>query len=460
MDFSAANVELWSPIVQTSIIAGLILLANVIRRKIPFVRNSLMPTAVLAGFILLILRTAGVVKMDTEFLEVITYHAIALGFIALSLREPEKASVEHHLHPSKNGALIVSTYLVQALVGLGISLVLAYTIKPDFFKASGILLPMAYGQGPGQANNVGTTYESLGMAGGRSFALSLAATGYLVACIVGVVYMNILNRRGYISRNKKQSHVSGSVTVDTFQDENEIPISESIDKFSIQAALVALLYGLTYLLIHSITSGLEAVAPGLAKMVGNLLWGFNFILGSMIAMICRGVIKTLRKTKLMNRQYQNNYLLSRLSGLAFDYMTVAGIASINIDDLSGLWLPYTLMAVLGAIATFWYILTMCKRMYPGYEYEGFLSMFGMLTGTISSGVLLLREVDPDLQTPASDNLITGSSFGIIFAIPMLVIISYAAQSTLTCWISVAFIGAYLASLVLFILRTGHQKKKK
>ena len=195
-------------------------------------------------------------------------------------------------------------------------------------------------------------------------------------------------------------------------------------------------------------------------MVSNLLWGFNFILGSMIAMICRGVIKTLRKTKLMNRQYQNNYLLSRLSGLAFDYMTVAGIASINMDDLSGLWLPFILMAVLGAIATFAYILAMCKRMYPGYVYEGFLSMFGMLTGTISSGVLLLREVDPEFRTPASDNLITGSSFGIIFAIPMLVIISYAAQSDLTCWISAAFIGFYLAALVLFILRTGHQKKKK
>ena len=351
MDFSAANVQLWSPIVQTSIIAGLILLANVIRRKIPFVRHSLMPTAVLAGFILLILRTAGLVKMDTEFLEVVTYHAIALGFIALSLREPEKASVEHHLHPSKNGALIVATYLVQALVGLGISFLMAYTIKPDFFKASGILLPMAYGQGPGQANNVGTTYEMLGMVGGRSFGLSLAATGYLVACIIGVVYMNILNRTGKINRHRNQGNVSGSVTVEAFQDENEIPISESIDKLSIQAAFVALLYGLTYLLIRSITGGLEAMAPGLAKMVGNILWGFNFILGSMIAMICRAVIKGLRKTKLMNRQYQNNYLLSRLSGLAFDYMTVAGIASINIDDLSGTWLPFILMAVLGGIAT-------------------------------------------------------------------------------------------------------------
>ena len=153
-----------------------------------------MPTAVLAGFILLILRTSGILKIDVEFLEMLTYHMIALGFIALSLRVPEKTSEAAPMIGSKSGALIVSTYLVQATVGLVISLVLAYTIMPDFFKAGGILLPMAYGQGPGQANNVGTTYEALGMTGGRSFGLSLAAMGYLCACIVGVIYLFVMNR--------------------------------------------------------------------------------------------------------------------------------------------------------------------------------------------------------------------------------------------------------------------------
>ena len=458
MDFSAANTALWSPIVQTSIIAGLILLANVLRRKIPFIRNSLMPTAVLAGFILLILRSSGLVKMQTEFLEVITYHALALGFIALSLRLPEKLEGVEAIRPSKNGALIVSTYLVQGLVGLGISLLAAYTFAPEFFKASGILLAMAYGQGPGQANNVGSTYEALGMMGGRSFGLSLAAVGYLVACIAGVVFMNILNRQGKITRIKNQGPISGSITVDSFQDSNEIPVAESIDKLSIQAALIALIYGLTYLVTWGITSGLQKVAPGFASTVSTLLWGFNFIIGSVIAMGCRTVIDVLRKTKLMNRQYQNNYLLSRLSGLAFDYMTVAGIASINIEDLSGNWVPFLLMAVLGGIATFWYLLVMCRKMYPGYVYEGFLSMFGMLTGTISSGVLLLREVDPEMRTPASNNLITGSSFGIIFGFPVLLLVSFAAQNTMTCWISVALLAIYLVALLLFIFKTDSKNK--
>jgi len=457
MDFSAANTGLWSPIIQMGIIAGLILAANVLRGKVRWIRNSLMPTAVLAGFILLVLRSTGVVNISMGFLEQVTYHALALGFIALTLRVPEKQAETGARVGAKSGALIVSTYLVQAITGLVISLGLAYTLMPNLFKASGILLPMAYGQGPGQANNVGTTYEALGFAGGRSFGLSLAAAGYLCACVIGVIFLNILHRRGKLVRQKDKEQLSGSVTVDTFQHQGEMPISESIDKLSVQAALIALVYLLTYLLTWGVVSLLEAVAPGLAKMVSNLLWGFNFIVGSLIAMLCRSLFGRLRKKKLMRRQYQNNYLLSRLSGLAFDLMTVAGIASINISDLSGNWLPFLLMAVIGGAVTFVYLYYMSKKLYKGYVYEGFFSMFGMLTGTLSSGVLLLRELDPELKTPASDNLITGSSFGIAFGIPMLLLINFAAQSTLTAFLTVGLAAVYLAALLIFMLKKNKAK---
>lgn len=457
MDFSAANTGLWNPIIQTGIIAGLVLLANVIRRKISFVRDSLMPTAVLAGFILLILRSTNVVPMSTTFLETITYHAIALGFIALSLRTPEKNSEKGALLASKNGALIVSTYLVQAIVGLVVSIGFAYTVMPTFFKAAGILLPMAYGQGPGQANNVGTTYQALGMNGGRSFGLSLAAAGYLCACIVGVIYLNVLNRRGKLKRIRNKEEISGSVTLDAYQDENEIPMSESVDKLSIQAALIALVYLATYFLTQGIVLGLQTIAPGVANMVGPLLWGFNFIIGSMLATGCRVFISGLRKAQIMKRQYQNNYLLSRLSGLAFDFMTVAGIASINIEDLSGYLAPFLTMAIMGGVVTFIYLIYMCRVLYKGYEHEGFVSMFGMLTGTISSGVLLLREIDPDLKTPASNNLITGSSFGILFGAPVLLLVSFAAQPGMI-WYAFGAVILYLVALLLFIMLAGKRKE--
>lgn len=465
MDFSAANVELWKPIIQIGIIAALMMLSNVLLRKIPFIRKSLMPLSVLAGFILLILRSTGILDIDTVFLEDLTYHALALGFIAMALRVPDKSADTGALVGARSGALIVSTYLVQGIVGLIISLGLAYTVMPNLFKASGLLLPMAYGQGPGQANNVGLTYENLSKAlgseelffSGRTFGLSLSAMGYLCACVVGVIFLNIYNKRGSIRRQKDKSELSGSVTLDTFQHQGEIPISESIDKLSIQFALVAVIYLVTYLITWGISALLEKFAPGLAATVSTLLWGFNFIIGSLVATGCRSLFVGLRSVKLMTRQYQNNYLLSRISGLAFDLMIIAGIASINIEDLTGLWIPFIIMAITGGVVTFLYLKFMCKKLYPNYENEGFFSMYGMLTGTISSGILLLREIDPEFDTPAANNLLTGSSFGILFGAPMLLLISLAAQSDLMCILTVGILAVYLAALLLFILA---RKKKK
>jgi ESS family glutamate:Na+ symporter len=111
------------------IIAVIILLSNLLRRKIPFVRNSLMPTAVLGGFLLLVARTTGFLSLDTEFMEILIYHGIALGFIAMSLRIPDKtAAAKASLTGPKTGAIIVGSYLIQAIVGLIISIGLAYTL--------------------------------------------------------------------------------------------------------------------------------------------------------------------------------------------------------------------------------------------------------------------------------------------------------------------------------------------
>jgi len=459
LDYSAANTGLWNFIIQMGIIAGILLLANVLVRKSRLVRNSLIPTSVLAGFMLLLLKSTGVLRIPANFLEMVTYHGIAIGFIALSLRADSRQPVEEDKRSGlRSGAVIISTYLMQALVGLIISLLLSAFWMPGLFKASGILLPMAFGQGPGQANNVGLTYEALGFAGGQSFGLSLAAAGYLCACVVGVMYLNYLTRKGRL-KGRVEEIRSGSVTVDTFQDQGETPLSESVDRLSIQVALVLLAYLFTYLVTWGLTSLIAAVAPGAARTLSPLLWGFNFIIGSMLAMLIKAVLHLLRKSKVMTRQYQNNYLLSRISGLAFDLMIVAGITSIDFEDLSGLWVPFLLMAGAGGLITFFYLKWLCRRVYPHYPDEGFLSMYGMLTGTISSGILLLRPIDPNFETPAANNLVTGSSFGIVLGVPMLIFIALAAESSIMLFVTVGMIIVYLTVLLWLLLRRKNAEKK-
>ena len=458
MDYSAANQALWNVIIQLGLIAAAILLAHFLREKIALIRKSLMPIAVLGGFLLLLAKLAGIVRLDQSIMEMLVYHGIALGFIAMSLRvPPEREGGKGDLTGLRSGAIIVSTYLIQGIVGLLITIALAGTVMPGLFRASGALLAMGYGQGPGQANNVGSSYEALGFAGGRSFGLAIAAAGYLVACTVGVVILNVWQRRGLIGNTRSMKEQK--IGVDFFQSKDEIAISDSIDKLSVQLALVLLTYLATFLTARILTSGLSALSPGLANTLNPLIWGFNFIIGSALAILLRVLLEKGKRAGLFVRQYQNNYLLNRISGFFFDIMIVAGIASINPEDIHGLWLPFLLVAAAGAVVTWVHLSYVCRKAYPEYAREGLISMYGMLTGTISSGVLLLREIDPDLSTPAANNLVTGSSFGIILGAPLLVLISLAPRSNLFCWLVVLLCIIYCAALYWIILKAHRPERK-
>jgi ESS family glutamate:Na+ symporter len=453
MDYSSVNVSLWNVIIQLGIVAIVIMLSNLLRRRVRPMRDSLMPTAVIGGFLLLALRSTGLVEIDVAFMEMLVYHGIALGFIAMALRSQALGGAGNRGAGAKSGAIIVGSYLIQAIVGLIISIALAYTVMPNMFKAAGILLPMGFGQGPGQANNVGATYEAAGFVGGHSFALSIAASGFICACVVGVAMLNILASRGKIVR-ARPGEISGSMSIDSFQDKGEVPVSESVDRFSIQFALVLIVYLATYLATLGLTRLITYLAGDGAATVNTLLWGFNFIIGSVLGFLVKFILVKLRKSRVITRQYQNNYLLNRISGLFFDLMVVAGIAAIDLRKLSGLWLPFALFTVAGAVVTWFFLAAVSRKVYKEYYYEGLLSMYGMMTGTISSGVLLLREIDPELKTPAAGNLVSGSAFAIIFGAPMLVLIGMAYKSVTMTFVTLGLCVVYFALLVLFIYRSG------
>lgn len=457
MDYSAANHELWNVIVQFGYIAAVILIAVALRQTIKPIRKTMLPIAVLGGFILLIAKQIGIVHLDEEMLSALTYHGIALGFIAMSLRSPVKREVGDESKVGlRSGAVIVSTYMVQAVTGLIITMGLAFTVKPDLFMAAGLLLPMGFGQGPGQANNIGSSYQSLGFVGGHSFGLGIAAAGYLVACIVGVIILNVLRKQGKI----KVDAVGGQKTLsaDYLDGDEMADMSQSIDKLSVQLAMIVIVYLATFVVTAGLTSGIAKISEGLAGTVNTLLWGFNFIVGSALAILLRVILEKLRKKGTIKRRYQDNYLLNRLSGVFFDIMIVAGIGCINIEDIRGLVLPFVLLVVAGTITTWLHLRYVCKAVYPDYYYEGLISMYGMMTGTISSGILLVREIDPQLETPAANNLVIGSSFGILLGAPVLVLVGLATKSTAMCFVTIVIALIYWAILDVIIFKVGRGHK--
>jgi len=456
MDFSASNTQLWGAFIQLCYLCTIILIANVLRRKISFLGKTLLPTSVIGGFLLMAIRESGLISINLQFMESLVYHLTAIGFIALSLRVTDfkEYGEDKGINSAgvKSGIVIVSSYLIQGIIGLLITVTLAKTIMPDLFEASGILLAMGFGQGPGQANNVGNVYAGLGFVGGASFGLAIAAVGLLWACFGGIIYLSRLVSGGKVSLLGRMP--ATGITSEQIESEEEIPLTEAVDKFTIQVALVLMVYLATYLLSVLITRGIaQAEFFGTLKdTLIPLIWGFNFLTGSILATTLGNIFLKLRKSGVMTHQYQNNYMLNRISGIAFDFMVTAAIGCIAIGDLKRLWLPLILVTTVGGFITFFYLIFISKKVYKNYHYEGFFSMFGMMTGTVSTGVMLLREIDPNFKTPAANNLVLGSTSAILLGFPLLILIGLAPRSTEMLFLSILIMLIYLIMLNAFIMK--------
>lgn len=434
--------SVWSGFNLIAVLLASLLAANILRRCVGFLRNSLIPASVLGGGILILIvgvykAFTGDILFDTEFfggsgtndLEVITYHTLALGFIASAFKPSKtKLTKKRALEIFNTGVTTVSTYLLQAVFGLGISIVAAMLVS-GFFPAAGILLPFGYGQGTGQALNYGGIFENdFGFSGGKSFGLTIAALGFLSASIGGVIHLNMLKRKGKI---KLVAAKDRALRSEEIQSDDEIPMQESIDKMTIQIALIAVAYMLAYLLMWA----LGLLLPGLKSVI----YGFNFLLGVLTATLVKLLMGWLKKKHVLKKEYTNSFLMTRASNFFFDIMVVAGIAAIRFSVLKDYWGIILIMGVVGLVITYIYNYYVAKKLFPEYAEEQFLTMYGMLTGTASTGVILLREIDGDFKTPALDNLVYQNFPAIVFGFPMMLLATLApVRPVLTLLILVVF----------------------
>lgn len=438
-----------------------LLVANMLKRRIKFLGDSLIPTSVLGGAILLVVTwiykaITGDVMFDAAFfggkgienLEILTYHALALGFVASTFKASNGKLTRQRTNEIFNtGVTTVATYLLQGVFGMVITIV-AGVVVSGFFKGAGILLPFGYGQGTGQALNYGNIFETQhGFVGGKSFGLTIAALGFLSASIGGVIHLNILRKRGFVAAKKAQQ--AKDLSLDQIQASNEIPMQGSMDKMTVQIAIVMSTYFLAYLLMFV----LGELVPGFKSVI----YGFNFLLGVLAATLVKQVLKWLNKRQIMHREYTNSFLMTRIGNFFYDIMVVAGVAAIRLEVLKQYWAIMLILGVVGLVATYAYNRIVAKTLFKEYQEEQFMAMYGMLTGTASTGVILLREIDGEFKTPAADNMVYQNFPAIVFGFPLMLLATLApVKPVLT---TIILLGFFLVMNVI-LFRSKIFKKKQ
>ena len=149
-DFTLANYHaVWSFLVQLGLLLLFLMLGNILRRTIPLFRRCLIPSALLGGGLLLavdvVAKQLGFMLVDNRLMQVITYHCLAIGFGAMTLKTEKSTHKTNGTQVFEFGALQGGTYMLQAFAGLGITIVM-FLLSRNSEKVSsyisGLILPL------------------------------------------------------------------------------------------------------------------------------------------------------------------------------------------------------------------------------------------------------------------------------------------------------------------------------
>ena len=85
-----------------------------------------------------------------------------------------------------------------------------------------------------------------------------------------------------------------------------------------------------------------------------------------------------------------------------DFLVVAAISTIRIDALAEGLAPFLLICAAAIAWNVFCILVLARRMLPDAWFERGIAELGQSMGITATGLLLLRVVDPEYESPAAD----------------------------------------------------------
>ncbi len=421
-----------------------LIFGTILRRYGKFFQKYLIPNNIIAGFIGLILgpEIIKLIPLNGDRLGMYVYHLLAITFVAVGLR---KKKSHWGKGPLSKALANLSGIIIQGIIGLAVTFLFIYTVKPDLFPAIGLLLPLGFGNGPGLAYALGNSWEKYGFVGGGDVGLTFAAIGYLFAYFIGImlIYRGIKNRetrlvKGFdgITKDMRQGvikedkpRVAGYLTLST----------EAIEPLAFQIATIGIVYLFTYWIVWNLTNFMERVGAG--GFVPTV-WSFHFLIALLIALSVRKILDFTKKSYLLDKG-----LMNRLAGVSVDYLVVAAICAISLKIVWMYWAPILIMSVVGALTTYYMLRYVCWRAFDDYHFERFIALWGELTGTLNSALVLLRVTDPEFETPVAEDMVYGSGIGLFLGLPVLILLTvpmnFFNNELYGYWIVLGLITAYL-----------------
>ena len=455
----------WTFFIDLGIISLALLVATFLRNKVYFFQKFLIPNSIIAGFILLPLYNflLPLIGLSSQGLGGLAYHLLSISFISITLKTTKDKKRKKGKNIFATSVVIISQMILQAIIGLSVTLVFIYTVRPELFHSFGYLLPLGFAQGPGQAFAIGESWKIFGIEDAGSIGLTFAAVGFVICSFGGIAMINYGLKKGWISKEelselKKERFRTGLIPKDA-----EKPVgarlsteSEALDSMTLHVALVMFTYLFCFLLLKFLGFLLAFAGPMGVELSENF-WGISFIFAALSGLIVKRIMK-LTKTSFI----VDDHTMHRISGLSIDIMVTCAIAAISLVIVMNYWFPILITAILCGLVVALTVPWMCSRMFTDYPFIRMILLFGVSTGTLSTGLALLRIVDPDFETPVAEDYTYASGLTFFMLIPFILTINFPSKAFATgdpkwLWMSVGIIAAYLLFMIISVISVSGKK---
>ncbi len=374
----------------------------ILRAKVPFLRNMLVPSSVIAGvlgwiFMNCISNLGVSVGTDYDMFTTIVNYLFTVSFISISLTSTPKGE-DGGAKNVVRGAVALGLvwcllYALTPLIGFGLVAIFGSGVEMN--SIYGMLVQFAFCQGPGQAASFRASLEGYGAENASPVAIAVSALGFIAAFLVGIPAAKAGIRRGLVRHcgQLDETILKGYLRQEeqTEQMLKDTTVSSNIETLAFHFALI----GVCYLLANVIA----VLFSYLPSFLGSSMSSMMFMNGMYAAYIVKFFLRKLKLDFL-----QSDVLQSKITGWTSDYLVVCAFMAVSVRLISQWIMPLLLVSLVTVLVTIAVCFYFGQRVGGSNDFERTLGLYGTCTGTVPSGVSLVRIVDPNFRTTTSVEL--------------------------------------------------------
>lgn len=391
------------PFLQSVIVLVIVLvIARFIKRGSGVLQKLFIPSSLVAGILGLILgpQLLGTIPSEItsywanwpQYLITVVFAGLFLGKIIPGRKEIWKMS----------GPMIAfGNTLAWGQYVIGILATLLF-LTPLFGAnpLAGVLVEIGFEGGHGTAAGLAPTFAELGWTEGTDIALALATVSIITAVLLGILFINIHNRKGgghFVDpeereHQRRQMIRSGYnlITFGRFIHTNPKAIAINILAFAVAIGLGWLmLQGFIYLeelLLASVTD---------IRFFTHLPLFPLAMIGGLIVQI---FLRKLGRPHLIHRR-----TAEIISTIALDVLIATAIATVSLQVIGNNLPVFLTLYIIGVVWIVCAFLFLAPRMFATYWFEKGLTNTGQSMGMTATGLLLGRLADPSNRSKARES---------------------------------------------------------